>query len=57
MQRQTIFNNLTTDEQRELFQKAFPEKKKKTKQSPANALTDASRRGLALWQVLYGPGK
>ncbi len=23
----------------------------------ANALTDASRRGLALWQVLYGPGK
>jgi hypothetical protein len=23
----------------------------------ANALTDASRRGLALWQVLYGPQK
>ena len=23
----------------------------------ANALTDASRRCLALWQVLYGPGK
>ncbi len=23
----------------------------------ANALTDASRRGLALWQVLYGSGK
>ena len=41
MQRQTIFNNLTTDEQCELFLKAFPEKKKKTKQSPANALTDA----------------
>ena len=41
MQRQTIFNNITTDEQRELFLKAFPEKKKKTKQSPANALTDA----------------
>lgn len=41
MQRQSIFNNLQTDEQREQFKKAFPEGKKKKKQSPANALTSA----------------
>lgn len=39
MQRQTIFNNLQTDEQRELFQKAFPPAKKK--KSKASELTDA----------------
>lgn len=40
MQRQSIFNNLQTDQQRELFQKAFPEGKKK-KKSKASELTDA----------------
>lgn len=47
MQRQTIFNNLQTDEQRELFQKAFPPAKKK-KQSPANALTSAIKKYIEL---------
>lgn len=48
MQRQTIFNNLPTEEQRELFLKAFPESKKKKKQSPANALTSAIKKYVEL---------
>jgi len=40
MQRQSIFNNLDPD-RKDQFLMAFPENKKKKKQSPANALTAA----------------